>query len=65
MTKIIISVATGLILATISAAAKSFIDVEKLKLEVNHVHTAIMEIKEDVKEVKRILLYKRSQDEKR
>lgn len=51
-TKIMGSIFVGICLATISAAAKSFIDVEKLKVEISFVYDAIVEIKSDVRDIK-------------
>lgn len=51
--KILGSVIAGLTLATITAAAKSYIDVERLKTKVEALSENIVEIKEDVKWIRR------------
>lgn len=55
---IIIAVVTGICLATISAAAKSYIDVERLKTKMELFIDTVQEIKEDVKEIKNHLIKK-------
>ena len=53
---IIIAVVTGLCIATISAAAKSYVDVEKLKTKMEFFVDTVQEIKQDVKEIKNHLI---------
>ena len=55
---IIIAVVTGLCIATISAAAKSYIDVERLKTKMEFFVDTVQEIKQDVKEIKNHLIQK-------
>lgn len=55
---IIIAVVTGISLATISAAAKSYIDVERLKTKMELFIDTVQEIKEDVKDIKNHLIKK-------
>ena len=53
---IIIAVVTGICLATISAAAKSYIDVERLKTKMELFIDTVQEIKDDVKQIKNHLI---------
>jgi hypothetical protein len=59
--KISIALFVGMCLSTMGAAGKAFIDVERLKVNVNNVYENIKEIKEDLKEIKRLLLYKKGE----
>lgn len=56
---IIIAVVTGVCLATLSAAAKSYIDVERLKTKMELFIDTVQEIKEDVKDIKKYLIDKK------
>ena len=56
--KVLVSVISGLILATVMAAAKSYVDVEKLKLENKNTKEIVIEIRteqrihgSDIKEI--------------
>lgn len=53
---IVIAVVTGLCIATISAAGKSYVDVEKLKTKMEFFVDTVQEIKQDVKEIKNHLI---------
>jgi hypothetical protein len=53
---IVIAVITGVCLATLSAAAKSYIDVERLKTKMELFIDTVQEIKDDVKEIKTYLI---------
>lgn len=54
--RIITGVVIGLSVATISAAAKSYIDVERLKIKVINIIDLVKETRQDVKEIKNHLL---------
>ena len=51
--KYLIALFVGLSIGTLSAAAKSYIDVEKLKVEYKNIKEIVIEIRDDVKEIKR------------
>lgn len=51
--RIIASVIAGIALAALSAAAKSYVDVERLKTRVESLSDNVIEIKEDVKWIRR------------
>lgn len=50
------SIVVGLCLSTIVAAAKAYVDVERLKIKVESLFDVVSETRNDVKEVKHYLL---------
>jgi hypothetical protein len=56
MRTIINGIIIGLSVATISAAAKSYIDVERLKVRVINIIDLVRETRQDVKDIKKHLL---------
>jgi len=56
--QIFIAVISGISLATISAAGKSYLDVERLKTKMELFIDTVKEIKDDVKEIKYYLIKK-------
>ena len=54
--KIAIGITIGICLATLSAAAKAYIDVERLKTKFELVLEVLKETRQDVKEIKLILI---------
>jgi len=53
---IIIAVISGVCIATLSAAGKSYVDVERLKTKMELFIDTVHEIKEDVKDIKNHLI---------
>jgi hypothetical protein len=51
--KILAGIFIGLAIATVSAAAKSYIDVERLKVKVTTLFDYVKETRDDVKYIKR------------
>lgn len=56
MNRIIASLIVGLSLATISAAGKAYVDVERLKVKVNTLFDYVKETRDDVKYIRRHFL---------
>lgn len=54
--KFLYAVGVGIALATLSAAGKSYVDVERLKVQTVTLFDTVKEIKEDVKDIKSYLL---------
>lgn len=54
--KAIVSIITALCLSTIMAAAKAYVDVERLKVKVESLFDVVRETRDDVKDVKQYLL---------
>lgn len=54
--KILAAIFVGLTIGTISAAAKSYVDVERLKVHVDNMVDLIRETRDDVKEIKQYFL---------
>jgi len=54
--KAIVSIVVALCLSTIMAAAKAYVDVERLKVKVTSLFDYVKETRDDVKEVKQYLL---------
>ena len=53
---ILVGMVTALCIAAISTAAKSYVDVERIKTKMEYFVATISEIKQDVKEIKRYLI---------
>lgn len=53
--KIAAAIIVGLTIGTISAAAKSYVDVERLKVQVYNMVDLIKETRDDVKDIKQHL----------
>lgn len=54
--KVLVAIVISLSISTIGAAAKAYVDVEKLKTEISFVFDMLVEIKDDVSEIKAYLL---------
>lgn len=54
--KVIVSVISAICLTTIMAAARAYVDVERLKIKVESLFDVVKETRDDVKDVKLYLL---------
>jgi hypothetical protein len=59
LNKFILAIITSVTITAISASAKAYIDVERLKLKVEVLFDLVKETRDDVKEIKKYLLKER------